>query len=97
MPLTYERSRYVDLVQIAENPRIDAPLHQGKSVAHDQLISAQPAIALTGGNLGDDAAYGTQSASIRDELQLDRQRDKFLEWQLRVRGNTKQPVFKAGA
>ena len=94
-PLVENDLRDIQFVPVPEDAGIGPVLHQRQSVAHQQFVRRQAAIALARRRLCHDAADGAHIAAIRHELEFDGQCDEFLEGQAGMRRYAQEPVFEA--
>src|SRR5471032_1839102 len=78
LPLVEQYFDDVDFVCVAEDAGIDALFHDGERIAYHQLVAGKATIAAASLRLGDDAGNIAQAASVCDELQFDRNRNKLL-------------------
>ena len=87
----------LQFIPIAEDTGVGSVLHQRQRIAQHQLIRREASVTLTGGRLGNDAAYSADISLVRYELQFDRQGDKFLQGQIGAGRYAQKPVLQSAA
>ncbi len=97
LPLFEDQFDDLELTLVAENARRARRVHHRQRVAHGQLVTRDPAIAVARCRRRDDSAQPAQVAPVGHDLQFARQTNKTLQFERRVFGQAQNLQLEAAA